>query len=409
MAGKWSAIKRIWPIGESRSVLESRWKQLLRLPLGERGKALKETGARNIRHSYPSLDGSEKILPAIDKLKPDTPPFQLTRYAYRSFDRHWVLLDNRLCDRPRPTLQSAHSEKQVYISCLLTNVLGEGPSVTATALIPDLDHFRGSFGAKHVIPLWRDDVATDANITVGVLEELGKIFGRETTSLDFFSYCYGILASPQYVKKFWDELSIPGPRIPITKDAALFTRTASLGRKLLWLHTYGERFVPDGHKAGRIPQGQARCKVGTPTTPVDYPENYSYNPATQELLVGKGIFENVRPQVWEFSVSGFEVVKSWLGYRMRKRSGKSSSPLDNIRPEVWEFDEELLDLLWVLDHTVDMFPDLAKTLDLVLASELFRGCDFPKPTEAERKGPRGIASETPLLDYAGLEVDENEE
>ncbi len=211
------------------------------------------------------------------------------------------------------------------------------------------------------------------------------------------------------MKKFWDELTIPGPRIPITKDGVLFDQAVSSGCKLLWLHTYGERFVPMGQKAGKLPPGQARCKVGTPSTPADYPEDFSYSYSDQELRVGKGIFEKVRPQVWEFNVSGFEIIKSWLGYRMRHRAGKSSSPLDSIRPEVWKFDDELLDLLWVLDQTIDLLPDLAKTLDLVLAGELFKSSDFPQPTETEREGPKGMASEEPLFDFAGLEDDDNDE
>ena len=63
----------------------------------------------------------------------------------------------------------------------------------------------------------------------------------------------------------------------------------------------------------------------------------------------------------------------------------------------------------MLDHTIDLLPDLAKTLDLVLASELFKSSDFLQPTETERKGPKGIASEAPLFDFAGLEVDDNDE
>lgn len=65
------------------------------------------------------------------------------------------------------------------------------------------------------------------------------------------------------------------------------------------------------------------------------------------------VFAPVRREVRGFSLSGFEVVKSWLAYRMRDRSGKKSSPLDDIRPERWIFDGELLNLLWVLDHTFD--------------------------------------------------------
>ncbi len=79
----------------------------------------------------------------------------------------------------------------------------------------------------------------------------------------------------------------------------------------------------------------------------------------------------MRREVWSFSLSGFEVVKSWLAYRLRDRSGKKSSPLDDIRPERWTFDGELLNLLWVLDHTVDLQPPLAALLEKVLAGELF--------------------------------------
>jgi len=287
----------------------------------------------------------------------------------------------------------------------LTEVLGEGPTAVATALIPDLHHFRGSFGGAHIIPLWRNADGTDANITAGVLEVLSQGLGIPVSPEDLFAYVYAILFSPDYVQTFWDELTIPGPRVPITRSPKLFQQTVQLGRKLLWLHTYGERFVPSDQKAGRIPPGKARCKVGTPSTPEEYPEDFSYSYSDRELRVGKGIFENVRPQVWEFSVSGFEVVKSWLGYRMRNRKGKKSSPLDDIRPETWEFDEELLDLLWVLDHTIDLFPQLSKTLRLVLNGDIFTEKQFPQPTQAERKGPKGVAAEMPLFASVKIEKD----
>jgi predicted helicase len=180
------------------------------------------------------------------------------------------------------------------MASLLTKVLGKGPSVTASNLIPDLDYFCNR-GARDIIPLWRDLSATDANITAGVLDIMSLNLGQTITAESFFAYCYAILASPKYVKKFWDELTIPGPRIPITKDAILFDKLKVLGSKLLFLHTYGERYVPDGNKPGKLPSGKVRCKVGTPSSPADYPEKFSYSYADQKLFVGKGVFENVRP------------------------------------------------------------------------------------------------------------------
>lgn len=400
-------FKRTWPIGESIQVLEERWK--IFLSASNRKKFFKETRDRKISKDYPSISDSTKRLRPLAKLQVNTPIPQQSLIAFRSFDHQYAIIDNRIGDYLRPTLQSAHSDKQIYLTSFLTEVLGEGPAAIATSLLPDLHHFRGSFGGKHVIPLWRDKEAKDANITRGTLKKLQNILESKINPKDFFAYCYAILATPEYVQRFWDELTIPGPRIPITKDKGLFIQSAALGRKLLWFHTYGERFVPEGHREGKLPAGQARCKVGTPSTPDDYPDDFSYSYSEQELYVGKGVFENVRPEVWEFSVSGLEVVKSWLGYRMKNRSGRSSSPLDDIRPSVWEFDEELLDLLWVLDHTVDMQPDLKKNLEKIIKSELFNSKDFPEPTEAERKGPDGISSDTPLFDFADLDIDELDE
>jgi len=157
--------------------------------------------------------------------------------------------------------------------------------------------------------------------------------GGSISAEDLFAYAYALLATPDYVKTFWDELALPGPRLPLTKEAALFAEGAALGRRLIWLHTYGERCVPPSEKPGRVPPGVARCQVGTPSDPASYPDRFHYDPVTQELHIGKGRFAPVRREVWNFSISGFDVVKSWLAYRMRDRSGKKSSPLDDIRPE----------------------------------------------------------------------------
>ncbi len=93
------------------------------------------------------------------------------------------------------------------------------------------------------------------------------------------------------------------------------------------------------------------------------------------------------PAVWSLSVSGLQVVRSWLSYRMRSGAGRKSSPLDDIRPERWtsQLTEELLELLWVLEATVAMFPALAELLESVVAGETFKAEDLPVPTFAERR------------------------
>jgi hypothetical protein len=178
----------------------------------------------------------------------------------------------------------------------------------------------------------------------------------------------------------------------------LFVRVVAIGRKLIWLHTYGERFVPTGKKAGKIPTGTARCKIGTPTTEKEYPDQFAYDVGNQELKVGGGLFSSVRQEVWEFSISGLDVVKSWLAYRMKSGAGKKSSPLDDIRPQTWQFDNELLDLLWVLDATIDLYPELSNLFDEVIQSQLFLASDFPKPTDIERSAASNVQGQLPLLE-----------
>lgn len=48
------------------------------------------------------------------------------------------------------------------------------------------------------------------------------------------------------------------------------------------------------------------------------------------------------------------------------------------------FDVELLDLLWVLEHTMDLWPKLAQTLHGIMASDLFGAGEVPEPTDIAR-------------------------
>jgi hypothetical protein len=419
--------KRTWPVGETREVLEERWNRLLSASLKERAALMRETSARSVGRQIEPFPqhGSQtpkdengrhsKFLPPLASLPVSAKPVTSERYCWRSFDRHWMLPDNRLCDRPRPPLQAAHGDLQTYLTSLLTDVLGDGSAMTACAHLPDLHHFCGR-GAKDIIPLWRDTDATQPNLSANLLQTLSTALGSPISAEDFFAYTYGVLSAPGYVETFSEELTIPGPRLPVTRDAALFARAVALGRQLLFLHTYGERFVPPGARRGQIPSGAARCRKGVPTKSEEYPEDFEWTEgATPEdgvLRVGKGEFAPISRAVWEFSVSGYDVVKSWLGFRMKVRSGKKSSPLDEIRPAAWTaaLTTELLELFWVLEATVAAHPAADALLAEIIAGPLFAAADFPTPTAAERAAP-GEAAENPqtVMQFDAPDADEADE
>ncbi len=377
-------LKRTWPIGETKDLLVKRWRSLLEMSAKEMSKAFRETGDRKVNGKYPGLLDASIQQPSLANLhgKPYLPA--VTRYSYRSFDRQWVIADSRVGDRMRPELWRSHSEEQVYITSLLTAVLGGGPAAVGTAELPDLHYFCGR-GAKDVIPLWRDAEATQPNLAAGLLDTLSVAHGTAVSARSLFAYAYGILAQPTYLEMFWDELEMPPPRLPITKDAELFQRVAEHGGRLMYLHTYGERFGgPDDD--GSVPQGAALCTKAVSLE--QYPADFSYDLTMRVLRVGDGEFSPVSPEVWDYSVSGLQVVKSWLNRRKLDGSGRKSSPLDEIRPERWEFTEELLELIWVLEATIELQPKGADLLEEVCVSAVFTQVELPSPTNEERQPPR---------------------
>lgn len=205
-------------------------------------------------------------------------------------------------------------------------------------------------------------------------------------------------------------METPGPRVPLTKDHKVFTAAVVLGKRLLWLHTYAERFR--GKERGDdVPAGLAKSIKGVSSDPTKYPENYSYEGTTREIRVGDGCFGPVDLRVWEFEVSGLKVVQSWLGYRMKKRAGKRSSALDEIRPDHWtpQMTDEFLELLWVLEATLSMEPELSAMLDKIASGPCFKASDLPSPTEAQREPPT-LANDTgDLLELMEADDDEDEQ
>jgi hypothetical protein len=379
-----SQLKRTWPIGATRSVLERRWDALCEMPRRLRGEALRETGFRSLSAKVrPLLDPSAAPLKPIGKLRPADRPEAILRYGYRSFDRQWVIADNRLADRPRPDLWAVSGRGQIFLTTLTSTQLGRGPILTATPYVPDLDHFSGR-GAKNVMPLWRDPDTEEPNITAGLLDALADALGEELAPKDLATYVYSLLGTGAFSERFADELSEgAGPvRVPLTADRELFQRATELGDELLWWHTWGERFGPDDDV--ELSSGTAR-----EIEPVHgYPEGFYYDDTLQRLSVGSGTFGPVAPEVWAFEVSGLMVVQSWLGYRMAERKGKKSSPLDRIRPQRWSFSQELLRLLAIVEHTIELTPKATALLEAIVTSSLIDPVSFPQPAEAEQKAPK---------------------
>lgn len=379
-------IKRTWPVCHDSETLLRRWKALLASK--SRALSFRETRDRTVNTACPPFGKAEGELTPIAILARTAPAPRIVRYAFRSLDRQKVFIDNRLGDYYRPQLWKSHGKRQVYIATSLAMEIGKGPALMSCLYIPDRHYFAGR-GGKDIVPLYRDSHAADPNLLPGLLDLLGKRYKKKITPEDFLAYVYGLLAQPAFTGRFHTELETRELRVPLTGDAKLFERARAVGARLLWLHTYGERLVPKGQKAGHVPRGKAKCRKGVPGDPEGYPENFRYDEASRVLHVGEGEFSPVSPEMFNFEVSGLKVVHSWLKYRMKKGAGKKSSPLDDIRPERWtaEFTTELLELLWVLEATLEGYSEQQAILEAVIEGPCINAEELPPVPEHRRKPP----------------------
>ena len=387
-------LKRTWPIAPDAETLERRWQALMRSR--SRPPLFRETRDRTVagRHSSALAEATaESDETPLAELPANAAAPPIRRYAYRSLDRQHVLADGRLMDFRRPDLWRVHGDRQIYLTSLLTKPLGRGPALVACADMPDLDHFSGR-GAKDTILLYRVADGSEANVAPGLL---GQLPLADATAEDLLAYLYGILAHPAFAERFASELESRQLRVPVTADARLFRRVRDVGRRLLKLHTYHQRFAGEDDPPG-VPPGLARCTKGVPLDEDDYPEAFSHDAAARTLRVGDGEFAPVAADVYEFEVSGLKAVQSWLRYRMKRGAGRQSSPLNDVRPSRWPpaFTAELLELLWVVEGTLALYPEQARLLARVVAGPCLPATALAPLDDALRRPPKVVPG-APLL------------
>ena len=391
---------RIWPIGETEEVLERRWRQLVEASNTEKAKLFVETRDRKITFTTKvEVPGGEEAS-SIKELKSHLPVPLVQPYSFRSFDNQFAIFDTRVCDLLRRPLWHSISDEQVFFTTLMSFAFDKGAAISVAPHLPDICHFLGHGGGKDIFPLYRDKEAKKSNITHGLLEFLTGQYKTDITPEDFAAYVYAILGGQSYTRIFWDELESPGARIPITKDSELFKEASERGKKLVWLHTYAQRFRDKQQgRNGRIPKGNAEVLAAI----MEYPSEFSYKPKSRELHVGSGRIGPIDSKVWNYEISGLKVLQSWLGYRMKKPKGRKSSELDEIRPQHWSADmtTTLINLIWILEATLNMEPDLEIILQSVIKSECFHADELPKPSETQKKPPKPPAKPIPILDLDG--------
>ena len=224
--------------------------------------------------------------------------------AFRPFDVRRVYYDKNVMNRARYNVMRFVDD----ISPIL---------VTERAIDCKDGRYHGSFvtnaivdkhlcgGASYAFPLYRcyEDGTKIPNFNPEFYREFIKNIGEQAPE-DILGYCYAILNSPSFCKKFRVSLCADFPRIPIPLKRD-FSRLASLGKEL-----YKTQLSFDSIKPVTTYPENGNNVIDK----VKYCDNKVWINDTQ-------YFDNVSELAWNFYIGGYQPAQKWL----KDRKGRELS------------------------------------------------------------------------------------
>jgi len=310
---------REWVRSPDPEVLRRRWERLAGATPQERRLLFRPTRARTADSPSGQLPGSRG---ATARLSRDPGPFpEPVRVRCGAFDRQWLLADQRLLDAPRPELWRVADDAQVFLTLLPAP---DGPVAAFSAELP-LASGPGRAGGR-VAPLFRRPGGREPNLAPGLAEVLSGAFAAEVAALDVLAWVAAVTALPRAADPAGTAapagITAPGgsapadPAIPLPRAVELWARGVELGRRILWLHTFGARAAAPDRPPGppRMPGGRRpfvrQAFAGLPRT-------IGYDPDHEALLIGgEGRISPVAPGAWALrGESGEPALAAWFGRR----------------------------------------------------------------------------------------------
>jgi predicted helicase len=251
---------------------------------------------------------------SIEKIRP---------YLHRPFDKRWIYYDPELIGRARLKVFQHLLHPNVAIVTMRQTVDNEFHHVFCTDGLCDINLLINHHVSDQVFPLYlyqenidlldgahsrRPNIAdpfvsaicgaTGLKWLPDGRGDLVKTFGPDNV----LSYIYAVLHSPEYRRRYWEEIRSAFPRIPVTRTRDLFCSLSKLGHELLDLHLTPSIQPTDAKWVGRIPS----APVGT----AKYRDEHIWLDDTQSSGISK-----VDTRIWQYRVGGYKVCSKWLSDR----------------------------------------------------------------------------------------------
>lgn len=189
----------------------------------------------------------------------------------------------------------------------------------------------------------------------------GKL-GYTPTPEKIFYYIYAVFHSPNYRQRYAQFLKIDFPRLPLTNNGDLFNQLVDKGETLVNLHllkklpdinlTQSNFLASDDlpifqEKKGEFHyQGDGKNEVNQ----VKYDENKG------QIFINKDCyFSDVSQQLWEFRISGYQVLEKWLKDRQKAEISLSSSDITHYQ-KILIVITETIKIMTEIDKIIPQFP-----------------------------------------------------
>ena len=304
---------------------------------------------KKIREKYNLKDVSYwKLSDARDEVKEiNSIDSYIEQYCYRPFDFRFVYYHQSVCERLRDeVMKHVKNHKNISLLTHRPQSPGEFSFIYATFLLGDqcvAANKSVGGGNSFQFPLylypdpqmlfddtntspWPQDINNEGRVPnlnsdfISSLEnKVGLAFNplsenqeledyNQFSPFDVLSYIYAVMHCPTYRKRYSESLKIDFPRVPLASDPQLFRRLVSLGRELLALHLMESPRLTDPMTNFPIPGDNIVAPRG------NFPK---YTPPEGEaggkvFINNEQYFEGVPKEVWEFEISGYQVLHKWL-------------------------------------------------------------------------------------------------
>jgi predicted helicase len=326
-----------------------------------------------IRHRLPAAmdtaGGFDAVKTRRTLVKKGFVESQIQRFCYRPFDYRWVYAepDTKLLDRGRPEYVPHVSSENLWVEARQKQPMDSFDRGYFTRSLAD--NFGNGLSNFFPLLLHRPgDLLNDAlarpNLPAKAEEYLASLDESPET---LFFHVIAILHSPAYRTENQGALRQDWPRIPLPRDAQILKASAKLGRQIASLLDVDckikgvcEPPIRDELQFTAVIQGGGKGPVNPDKGDLELRAGWGHAGKGGVTMPGKGkalerpyapqeaktlaefvavlgektmdvylndrvYWRNVPVKLWDHTISGYAVMKKWLGYREKGLLGRSLS------------------------------------------------------------------------------------